>query len=701
MMKKSDPSVLSLRQKRFFSPFRVLLLGLLFLVVAGMGAAARLDSAEMAGTTSYPAFNELSFLYDGVPFSPETFTCSVAPAGGNSEYTQKNVVYLARDGKLQIRLDYKLYKNYPAFEYTVRLANLSPDEETGLVENFMSLGTTVSLPVSDRDLFPDVVGGSLCNPNDFTPNHFVIPAGQTETLQTESGRSSSYYFPFIEWTLDDPVSEHYRCMLAIGWTGSWKASFTNKGDAVEIAAGMLNTHFRLAPGEEIRQPSIALFTSNQNEMRFRTMVHEFMIKFKSPRGADGNVIPPIMAITAGGGNKTPEMMLDILSYAVENKMPFDTFWVDAGWYGNPHEADPYPNCGSEWWANAGNWIVNTTTHPAGTLLPAVDAVHSAGMKFLLWFEPERVQAESNAPILKEHPEYVHGNLLDFGNPDALAYIQKTIYGFMRENKIDTYRQDFNMDPQGIWNSIDTENPDRVGLAEARHITGLYAFLDGMRQEFPGLLQENCASGGRRLDMEMISRAHTYCRSDYFIGPKENDTAFILGQNATHNTLPYLPFQGGETNCAAIGDDYGVMSVISSGNVFTPTDFNGGIVKRPFTSEETAWLKKVFETAARMNKLSMGDFYQLTPNTDAQNNVWCAWQLFDDEKKEGFAIAFRRGEAPDAERTFHLHHLNRKKMYEVETYNGTTTLMKGKNLADWHLNLEPRSFELIFYKEIEE
>ena len=173
-MKKSDPSVLSLRQKRFFSPFRVLLLGLLFLVVAGMGAAARLDSAEMAGTTSYPAFNELSFLYDGVPFSPETFTCSVAPAGGNSEYTQKNVVYLARDGKLQIRLDYKLYKNYPAFEYTVRLANLSPDEETGLVENFMSLGTTVSLPVSDRDLFLDVVGGSLCNPNDFTPNHFVI-----------------------------------------------------------------------------------------------------------------------------------------------------------------------------------------------------------------------------------------------------------------------------------------------------------------------------------------------------------------------------------------------------------------------------------------------------------------------------------------------------------------------------------------------
>ena len=61
----------------------------------------------------------------------------------------------------------------------------------------------------------------------------------------------------------------------------------------------------------------------------------------------------------------------------------------------------------------------------------------------------------------------------------------------------------------------------------------------MRDEFPGLLQENCASGGRRLDMEMISRAHSYCRSDYFIGLKEGDTAFILGQNATHNTIASL------------------------------------------------------------------------------------------------------------------------------------------------------------------
>jgi alpha-galactosidase len=655
-------------------------------------------SLQAAGLTAYPKFNELSFLYDGQPFSAETFTCSVTPAGGNDEFVLIDVVYLSRDGKLQVDVGYKLYKNYPVSEYSVRLTNLSSSDETGLVEDFHSIGTTVSLPVSNRNLIIDTVAGSLCTPSDFVPKRFVVEPGKTETLTTETGRSSSNYFPFLEWTLDGPISERYRCMLAVGWTGSWKASFTNHGDSLDISAGMLKTRFKLAPEETIVQPSIALFCSNQGEQDFRAMVHRFMINFKSPRNTKGDVIPPIMAITAGGGNKPPKMMLDILNYSIENEMPFDTYWVDAGWYGNPHQTDPYPNCGSEWSRHVGNWIINTVTHPSGSLLPTVDPVHAAGMKFLLWFEPERVQPESNAPLFKEHPEYVHGNLLDLGNPDALAWIKETIYGVMRENKVDIYREDFNMDPQPIWDSIDAENPDRVGLAEAKHITGLYSFLDGMRKEFPGLLQENCASGGRRLDMEMISRAHTYCRSDYFIGPKEGDTAFILGQNATHNTLPYLPFQGGESNCVTIGDDYAIMSVVSSGVVFTPSDLDGAIVRRPFTAEETAWLKKAFRVAARMNKLYMGDFYQLTPNTGVENDVWCAWQLYDGSKKEGFAIAFRRGDAPDAERTFELRQINREKKYEVETYDGTKTMMTGDELAEWKPNLEPRSFALIFFKE---
>ena len=131
----------------------------------------------------------------------------------------------------------------------------------------------------------------------------------------------------------------------------------------------------------------------------------------------------------------------------------------------------YSNCGPNWWKYVGDWRVNTTVHPTGDLLPIANAVHQAGLKFLLWFEPERMT--DSAPILKTHPEYRHGQLVDFGNPDALRWIQDTVYGIIAKHKIDVYRQDFNMDPGPVWRSTDAH--DRVGIAEAKHIAGMYKF----------------------------------------------------------------------------------------------------------------------------------------------------------------------------------------------------------------------------------
>jgi len=388
------------------------------------------------------------------------------------------------------------------------------------------------------------------------------------------------------------------------------------------------------------------------------------------------------------------MMVDVLRYCVENKMPFDTYWVDAGWYGAPHEDELYSNCGPNWWKYVGDWRVNTTTHPTGDLLPIANAVHQAGLKFLLWFEPERMT--DSAPILKWHPEYRHGQLVDYGNPEALQWIQNTIYEIIARHKIDVYRQDFNMDPGPVWRGMDAA--DRIGVAEAKHITGMYKFLDDMRARFPDILQENCASGGRRIDVEMISRAHTYCRSDYYIGRKPGDTAFILGQNATLNLVPYLPFQGCEFNCVPAGDEYAAFSIISSGTVITPSDFDGGIIRRRITDKETAWFKKVFDAAIRMRPFYLGDFYQLTDETGAGDDVWCAWQCHRPDLKAGFAIVFRRGAAAGESRTFRLGGIDPNATYQVEGYDGSKKTAPSSELKDWTVILQPRSFQLVFYQK---
>ena len=295
---------------------------------------------------------------------------------------------------MQVRLDFRIYKNVFAEEYSVQLTNRSKTEPTGMINDFRSLNLSVDNPGSTSTVSLKVLRGSTCTATDFVPELFNIEAGKERILRTTCGRSSNDYTPFFELNLNDKNGY----LFAVGWTGSWKARFANTGKAVEVEIGMERTNLRLMPGESIRQPSIAVFVrKNQTRREFKTHLHRFMLDNKVPRDSKGEVIPPILAVASGGGNKTPQMMADILQYCIDRKMPFDTYWVDAGWYGAPHEDELYSNCGPNWWKYVGDWRVNTTTHPTGDLLPIANAVHKAGLKFLLWFEPERMT--DSAPIL--------------------------------------------------------------------------------------------------------------------------------------------------------------------------------------------------------------------------------------------------------------------------------------------------------------
>ncbi len=650
---------------------------------------ARVQSQTLPLNGSWPAFS-----YDGKPAAQDGSFAEQLVAGAQHETAQYRAgakTITAADGKLQIRIDFKIYKDFPVEECSVELTNLSGTEPTGIVSDFRSLCLAVDNPQSADAVALHVLRGSTCTAADFVPESLRIEAGGEQVLTSACGRSSNDYIPFLDLSLGD----RHGYLFAISWTGTWKARFAHTGPAVAVEIGMERTNFRLAPGESIRQPSITMFVrTDQTRREFKTLVHQFMREAKVPRDPQGKIIPPILAVAAGGGNKTPQMMRDVLQYCLDHQMPFDTYWVDAGWYGPPHEDELYSNCGPNWWKYVGDWRVNTTVHPTGDLLPIANAVHEAGLKFLLWFEPERMT--DIAPILETHPEFRHGQLVDYGNPEALEWIQDTVYGIIAQHKIDIFRQDFNMEPGPVWREMDAA--DRVGIAEAKHIAGVYKFLDDMRARFPAILQENCASGGRRIDIEMITRAHTYCRSDYYIGRKPGDTAFILGQNATLNLIPYLPFQGCEFNCVPVGDDYAAFSIISSGTVITPSDFDGGIIRRPLTDAETAWFKKVFDVAKRMQPFYLGSFYPLTDETGDGDDLWCAWQCDRPDREAGFAIFFRRGAAPDASRTFQLGGLDPAATYTVDVYGGTPEDVPGSELANRTVQLEPRAFQLVFYQK---
>jgi alpha-galactosidase len=131
----------------------------------------------------------------------------------------------------------------------------------------------------------------------------------------------------------------------------------------------------------------------------------------------------------------------------------DYWWIDAGWY---------PCNGT--WQYTGTWEPDATRFPKG-IKEVTDHAHANGMKFVLWFEPERVAPDSW--LTKNHPQWIFGGegggLLNMGNPDARKWVIEHFSRLIKEQGVDLYREDFNIDPLGYWRGNDA--PDRQGITE--------------------------------------------------------------------------------------------------------------------------------------------------------------------------------------------------------------------------------------------
>ncbi|MCQ2389104.1 MAG: alpha-galactosidase [Kiritimatiellae bacterium] len=652
----------------------------------------------------------VSFRYGDVgsdAFAPDGAAQVVAD---DARMTKRVEKWTSPDRLLTVRVTRTDYKRFPVTEWLPELV-ANGAKPTAIVSDFRSADFTFPGAVSVRALT-----GTQCSPRDFTPVNKSVGAGKDASfsMAATEGRSSADWFPF--WGVD--FADGSGREFAIGWSGAWRADFTAAANgAVRMTAGMLKTHFRVLPGETLRLPSMLVFerAKGVDPVAMQTTIHRFMVDEKSPRDSKGRVIEPVQPITAGGGNKPPEKMKGMIDWAVREKVPFNCFWVDAGWNGPAHKPDLVSNCGDHWWKYVGWWEFNPAVHPKGNLREVSEHAHKHGMKMLLWVEPERYNVEHVKPkAFLEHrdwflpaegkgapPGWGVNYLIDLGNPAACDFTIETISRLVRESKLDVYRQDFNFNVLPYWAGADA--PDRVGVSEMKHVAGLYRFWDALRARFPDLLVENCASGGRRLDFEAISRSHSYCRSDYLIGFKGDVAQVTDAQNCTYNTLAYQPFQGGETRPAATFDDYGFFSTTCAGSVFTPSDWGGGLVARDFTAEETAWLREVFTAAERMRPFYLGDFHPLAGGPRPQNeSCWCAWQMHRADLDAGFALVFRRIGVDARRFACALKGVDPAATYKVEFFREAPRTMKGSELAALALDLpQPRSFKLFFYGRVAE
>jgi len=273
-------------------------------------------------------------------------------------------------------------------------------------------------------------------------------------------------------------------------------------------------------------------------------------------------------------------------------------------------------------------------------------------------------------------------LLDLGNPAAREWLTDHVDKLLTEQGIDLYRQDFNMDPLGLWHGADA--PDRQGITEIKHVTGYLAYWDELRRRHPNMLIDTCASGGRRNDLETLRRAVPLWRSDYAFEP-------VGHQCMTYGISLWIPYHGtGTVACANAGYYGGGLTPVEPYAFWSNAapSLGSGIDIRVREIDYDA-LRRLVGQWRKLSPCYFGDFYPLTPYS-RDNHVWIAWQFHRPDPGEGMVQAFRRAECPEASARWKLRGLEPGARYELTKLDAPgSSVLTGEELMKVGLPISVR------------
>jgi alpha-galactosidase len=173
----------------------------------------------------------------------------------------------------------------------------------------------------------------------------------------------------------------------------------------------------------------------------------------------------------------------------------ERFVLDDGWFGRRDDDT----------SSLGDWVVDRNKWPDG-LHPLIKHVHSLGMSFGIWFEPEMINPDSD--LFRAHPDWILGPrdqvmgrnqmVLNLALAPVRDYLFGAVSDFLTEYPADYIKWDHNR---------------LLPVVDAAQTRGIYVLLDRLRAAHPGVEIESCASGGGRIDAGILARTHRVWLSD--------------------------------------------------------------------------------------------------------------------------------------------------------------------------------------------
>lgn len=308
------------------------------------------------------------------------------------------------------------------------------------------------------------------------------------------------FFPFA--AIEDRKN-HVFWGAQIAHPASWQMEVYRKDNGLALSGGLADRELghwmkNVEPGKNFTTPEAIVSTAHTDSFDIFTgrlttagLVEGFL---KAPESEQD--LPIVFnEYCTTWGNPSHENICEIVD-AIKGK-GFKYFVIDCGWY---------KENGIPWDIGMGDYEVSKELFPGG-MEKTVQVIKDAGMVPGIWFEIENVGSASRAYHLTEHLLHKDNVVLttyfrrfwDMQDPWVDKYLTDKVIGTLKKYGFGYMKIDYN---ETI--GIGCDGAESPGEALRENMEATVSFIEKVKEEVPGIVLENCASGGHRLEPKLMS-----------------------------------------------------------------------------------------------------------------------------------------------------------------------------------------------------
>lgn len=447
-----------------------------------------------------------------------------------------------------------------------------------------------------------------------------------QSYGSKRGMSSHQHNPFFILAKDGADEEHGSCYgVSLLYSGNFNCEIEkDQFEQIRIGIGINDEMFAypLKPGEVFYTPEAA-FAYSAEGLAALSQIYHRLIRYHICRGVYREVRRPVLINNweATYIDFTGEQIVDIAKQAAE--LGVEMMVLDDGWFGDRND-----DC-----RGLGDWTVNEKKL-GSSLAVLSDRIHSMGMKFGLWIEPEMIN--ENSSLYQKHPDWVfmipgrlpvrgrHQLVLDFSRKEVVNGIFRQISKVIDSAQVEYIKMDMNRGIHEVYSAV--EGYQNHGKIMHEYVLGVYDFLERMIARYPKLLIEGCAGGGGRFDAGMLYYTPQIWCSD--------NTDAIERIRIQHGTSFGYPISAVGSHVSAVPNHQTgrVTDIHTRGVVAMAGSFGYELDLNQISDEEKEEVRKQIQDYKKYwSLIHNGKYYRLhTPGKDTE---MAAWNFTSEDKSE--------------------------------------------------------------------